>query len=295
MRFDKYAGKADLVYGGPPCQPFSTGGLRRAQDDKRNMIPSFLETLRTVRPDAFVMENVPGLTIESRISYLRGVLRELRLLGYVVTWDVLNAADYGVPQKRRRLFIVGLPDRPFRFPRPTHGLQNGLPYVRAGSVISREQPRGTPPDCPVRYAKYPDLRRSPYAGHLYNGGGRPVNLAEPSHTVLASSGGYKTHWVDVLDIAPAYHQHLMDGGAPREGDVPGARRLTVEESALLQTFPQDMVFCGSRSAQYTQIGDAVPPRLAEVIGKALIDQLGAQSVDEAIYWPVGHVQMELVL
>jgi DNA (cytosine-5)-methyltransferase 1 len=139
-------------------------------------------------------------------------------------------------------------------------------------VVKKNKPLGEPPSCPVVYAKYPDLRPSPYAGHLYNGGGRPINLSKPSHTILASAGGYKTHWVDTQDVAVEYHEHLMGGGKPRPGTVPGARRLTVEESALLQTFPRDLVFAGSRSAQYTQVGDAVPPLLAEALGRAVVEQ-----------------------
>ena len=112
----------------------------------------------------------------------------------------------------------------------------------------------------------------------YNGGGRPLDLTGPCHTILASAGGYKTHWVDTLDVAPSYTAELLEGGAARAGPVPGARRLTIEESALLQTFPATMKFAGSRSSQYTQIGDAVPPMLGFVLGKALKDQLSGSIV-----------------
>jgi DNA (cytosine-5)-methyltransferase 1 len=271
--FRRFRSKVDCVVGGPPCQPFSLGGLRKGRSDHRDMIPQFLRCLHEVRPRYFLMENVPGLTLKGARPYFDSVLMLLGELDYTLNYALLNSADYGVPQKRRRLFITGILERraPLLFPSPSHG--PGLAkYVATSEIVSNDHPYGDPPNCPVRYAKYPDLRPNPYAGHIYNGGGRPLDPNGPSHTILASSGGYKTHWVDTLGIAPAYHRHLLDGGAARDGVVPGARRLSVEECALLQTFPRDLAFCGRRSSQYTQVGDAVPPLLAEALGRALISQ-----------------------
>ena len=284
LSFTKYRGKVDVVYGGPPCQPFSTGGLRRGTADARNMFPEFFRVLHETQPAAFLAENVPGLATSHRLEYLSGLIQQFEELGYDVTWQVVLAADYGVPQKRRRLIIVGMREGQFWFPKPTHGANGVLPHVASSTIVSKYAPLGEPPDCPVVYAKYPDPRRSPYAGHVYNGGGRPLDLAGPCHTILASAGGYKTHWVDTQDIAPDYTAHLLKGGTPREGAVPGARRLTIEESALLQTFPTGMQFAGSRSSQYTQIGDAVPPTLAHVLGKALKDQLCGATVSMATHY-----------
>jgi len=272
-----YERATSIVYGGPPCQPFSTGGLRRGRKDSRDMLPAFLDAVRVLHPAVVFMENVPGLAVKSRIGYLHNLVNELERLGYRTSWSVLSAADYGVPQKRRRLFVVGARAFRFWFPRPSHGAMADRAHVPAGDIIS-EEPLGEPPTSPVVFARYPDIRPSPYAGHLYNGGGRPINMAEPCHTILASAGGYKTHWVDTEGVAVRYHSHLMAGGEPWEGQVPGARRITVEESALLQTFPSDLVFAGSRSSQYTQVGDAVPPLLAEVLGRSLVRQFEGASV-----------------
>ncbi len=272
----KYRNTVDVLYGGPPCQPFSSGGLRNGQADSRDMMPHFIDAVRTIRPEAFFMENVPGLTAGDRRAYFVAILNELRVLGYHVTWKVLNAADYGVPQNRRRLFVVGMRERMFRFPKETHGPGRTRAYLTVNDVLPPYQV-GEPNPSLVFYAKNPDLRPSPFDGHLFNGGGRPIDKSQPSDTILASAGGNKTHFFDDLGIVPEYHRHLLAGGAPGEGVVPGARRLTVLESATLQTFPSSVVFCGPRSVQYHQVGDAVPPKLAAVLGRALVRQLLAQS------------------
>lgn len=264
----------DLVAGGPPCQPFSSGGKGLAHDDRRDMIPQFIRAVQEARPRAFLMENVPALFGTTHADYLARVVRRLSSLGYDLTMGVLNAAEYGVPQKRRRGFLVGLLRGHFRFPKPTHGPRGTRPFVPAGAVIASDAIRGEPNESKVFYAKLPDLRPSPYDGHLFNGGGRPIDLAAPCHTILASAGGNKTHFVDTLNRVPEYHAHLMRGGKPREGTLDGGRRLTPEESALLQTFPPEMVFRGSRSSRYVQIGNAVPPMLARVLGEALRDAFG---------------------
>jgi DNA (cytosine-5)-methyltransferase 1 len=256
----------DLVAGGPPCQPFSNGGKRLAQEDERDMIPEFARAVNEILPRAFIMENVAGLLASRNSSYLASVLSLFDSRYTILPPQVVNAADYGVPQKRLRVLLLGFLKGSYSFPGPTH--RPGT-YVTAGSVIRPGEVLGAPNPSKITYAKVPDLRPSPYAGQLFNGGGRAINLAQPAPTILASAGGNKTHFIDQMNAVPPYHKHLLGGGKPRCGILAGARRLTVEESALLQTFPPDMVFEGSRSSQYAQIGNAVPPRLAEVIGASV--------------------------
>lgn len=276
VSFKKFRGKIDIVAGGPPCQPFSVGGLRRSNQDKRDMIPEFVRCLREVQPEAFIMENVPGLMLKKTRPYFDSILAQLSACGYRLNWAVLSAADYGVPQKRKRLIVLGSRGMQLRFPAPTHGPGTSKSHLSALDILGNE-PIGEAPNCPVKYAKYPDLRPSPYAGHIYNGGGRPLDPQGPCHTILASSGGYKTHWIDTLGIAPKYHAHLQAGGKPLDGEVPGARRLSVEECALIQTFPREMQFTGKRSSQYKQVGDAVPPDFAFVIGRSVYFQLNGKT------------------
>jgi DNA (cytosine-5)-methyltransferase 1 len=268
-RFDGVA----LVVGGPPCQPWSIGGLRQGEGDLRDGWPAFIGAVRCLRPRAFLAENVAGLTEGvMRTRWVR-LVGDLVDLGYNVSAQVVNAADYGVPQKRRRCIVVGFRDRgTFVFPGATHGPGRRQAWKTAGSVVGPE-PWGEPNRAIVTYAARPDIRRGPYAGHVFNGGGRPIDIHVPAPTLLASMGGNKTPWLDTEGIVPHYHAHLLAGGEPRSGLVPGARRITVEEAALLQTFPRDMRFVGRRSSRYRQIGNAVPPFLAEAMGRALLPQM----------------------
>jgi DNA (cytosine-5)-methyltransferase 1 len=290
--FRQYRGQLDAVIGGPPCQPWSLGGLRRGQADPRDGIPQFARALHEASPRAFVLENVAGLakgetrlTFELIVHVLAGELPLAELLGnqvdegarldYDITWRVLQAADYGVPQNRQRLFIAGAREGVrFSWPAPTHGPGRRRPYVPAGSVIGAEG-KGEPNPSIVTYASNPSLRPDPYHGQVYNGGGRPIDLAKPAPTMLASMGGNKTPWVDTEAVVHQYHAQLMGGGQPRAGRVPGARRITVAEAAALQTFPSEAHFAGSRSSQYRQVGNAVPPLLAQAVARQLARALGA--------------------
>lgn len=272
VSFRSWRDDVNVLVGGPPCQPWSSGGKRLGHGDPRDGWPAFLRALDLIRPGAFIAENVAGFGTGVRRNPLRALLAELRSRGFNVEFQVVNAADHGVPQKRRRLLIVGLRDGTFSFPAATFGHGSGRPWPAAGDFISGE-PIGTPNPSVVTYARRPDLRPNPYDGHVFNGGGRPIDLGRPAPTLLASMGGNKTPWVDTSGIVPEYHQHLAGGGEPRSGRVPGARRITVDEAALLQTFPPGMHFAGPRSSCYRQIGNAVPPLLGRAIGLAVLDAL----------------------
>ncbi len=264
--FKRWRG-VDLVAGGPPCEPFSTGGLRQGSDDARDFLPDFVRAVQEVQPRAFLMENVPGLAAFG--EYLHETLRPLMATYRISGPHIVNAADYGVPQSRRRMIIVGCrEERDFRFPEPNLAVR-----TPAGAVLSYRV-NGEPNPSKIVYCKTPDLRPNPYHGQLFNGGGRAINLEVPAPTILAAAGGNKTHFLDCGEEVPRYHRHLRLGGVPRVGELPGARRLTVRESAAIQTFPADFEFLGSRSSQYRQVGNAVPPKLAEILGLAIGEHVG---------------------
>lgn len=263
----------DLVAGGPPCQPFSVAGKQLSQADPRDMVPEFIRAVKEIRPQAFMMENVPGLQTAKHLHYFQWLYQQFRALKYAVYVDVLDAANYGVPQHRDRLFFVGILDEnSFEFPAKTHGFKASNPYISAGEALA-DAPDDAPNTAKVTYAKKPVLRPSPWAGMLVNGQGRPINLNEPSRTIPATAGGNRTHIVDRDGILFEYHRHLINGGQPRSGTVEGVRRLTVRESARLQSFPDNFVFIGPKTAQYKQVGNAVPPLLAKPVATAIYHAL----------------------
>lgn len=273
VNFKDFKGSARVVVGGPPCQPWSDGGKRLGHNDPRDGFPQFARAVREIEPDAFLIENVAGFTRRSMRDQFAVLIQTFEDMGFAVTWKVLHAADFGVPQRRQRLFIVGIRSGTFDWPNPTHGPSTSKPWRSAGDIVDPANPIGELNPSKVVYAKNPDLRPSPYDGLLFNGGGRPIDPKNLAPTMLASMGGNKTPWLDSLNIVPAYHAHLMSGGVPRSGIAPGARRITVGEAALLQTFPAGTTFAGGRSSQYRQVGNAVPPLLAREVGRAVIKAL----------------------
>ena len=266
--FSKFSMSIELVAGGPPCQPFSVAGHQKASNDDRDCVPDFIRVVGQVQPHMFLMENVAGLAMTRHRIYLRNVLEKFEKLGYIVRHEVLDAADYGVPQHRKRLIVVGTKEMAFSFA----AVQKAKHLIPARAVLSE-----FPPDqgnlAIVSYAKNPVMRPSPFAGMMVNGGGRPINLDKPCQTIPASAGGNRTHIVDWNGILIRYHDRLLRGGMPLKGTVKGVRRLSVRESARLQTFPDSFSFSGARSAQYRQIGNAVPPQLGKSIGEALLQML----------------------
>jgi DNA (cytosine-5)-methyltransferase 1 len=270
--FKRFSG-IDLVAGGPPCQPFSVSGKRLGSEDIRDMVPEFIRAVEEARPKSFMMENVAGLAGAQFNNYLERQILKLKGLGYFVFTDVLNAANFGVAQNRQRLFLVGIrygrTASAFIFPKSTHGPTGTQKYLTA-----RETLKNTPVDLPnnakVVFCKNPVLRASPFAGMMFNGKGRPINLDGLSHTIPASAGGNRTHIVDPSGIIKDYHAELLSGRSPRVGQLDDVRRLTVRESARVQSFPDEFQFVGRQSSRYSQVGNAVPPKLACAVAKQVI-------------------------
>lgn len=269
--FKKFYG-IDLVAGGPPCQPFSVSGKGLGSFDVRDMVPEFVRVVDQVRPKAFLMENVAGLKAMKFNEYLEERVRELYELGYVVFSRVLTASDYGVAQNRQRLFLVGIradaQRQMFAYPDQTHGAGTSKKHVTVRQAL-KGTPYDTPNNARVVYCKNPVLRASPFAGMMFNGKGRPLNYDGVAHTIPASAGGNRTHIVDPLGVIKEYHSELRAGKSPRKGELTEVRRLTVRESARLQSFPDNFEFSGRQSSRYSQVGNAVPPRLAQAVAESI--------------------------
>jgi DNA (cytosine-5)-methyltransferase 1 len=278
-------GDADVVVGGPPCQGFSVAGRMDPSDPRSRHVWTYLEVVEEVRPRAFVMENVKALAVNRRwTSLLDRLLERASDLGFDARLYVLNAADFGVPQARERMFLIGVRRGEGAHVAPYADTASCQPTLR--SALEALPAHGTPGNhtiCPAKItiARSPVLRRSPWAGMLFNGAGRPMDLSRPAPTLPASMGGNKTPIIDQqqleTDLEPwvvGYHAHLWGGGKPWRRVPPRLRRITVEEAAAIQTFPPGMAWAGPQSARYRQIGNAVPPELAYRVARALRSSLG---------------------
>lgn len=279
----------DLVIGGPPCQGFSVAGKMDENDKRSRLVWSYAKVVSMLNPKCFVMENVKALaTLEKWRPVKQKLLRTFKELGYSVNYVVVNASDYNVPQSRERIFVVGFKGDPGKTPDLEAMLK---PYQRKACTVREAlsvlDKAGTGNNQGVCNAKItlcvnPVMRKSPYAGMLFNGLGRPTRLDGYSATLPASMGGNKTPIIDERELYDGaepwvmyYHQKLQENPnlaayAPAPSFL---RRMTVEEAAVLQTFPLMYEFQGAQSSKYTQIGNAVPCNLAQAVVSMAISVL----------------------
>jgi DNA (cytosine-5)-methyltransferase 1 len=277
--------EADVVIGGPPCQGFSVIGKMRRGDPRSQHVFHFIDVVEALDPSAFVMENVKALGANPRWEPVRdSLIDRAERLGFKVKLHLLNAADFGVPQSRERMFLIGtrniLPPTPVPTtadkPLTVREALASLPrYGQPGNdSIVRAQ---------VRPAARPVMRPSAFRGSLlFNGSGRPLHLDSPAKTIPASMGGNATPIIDQEELdsgaepwVVSYHQRLLEGGRPLKRAPRRLRRITVEEAAALQSFPSDWSFKGPRVAQLRQVGNAVPPDLAFYVARSLRQALSA--------------------
>lgn len=265
-----YIGKIDLFTGGVPCQSFSQSGLRKGLDDPRgDLIVKFGEMLHVLKPKIFMIENVKGLLTHNSGKTITSVLEILNKEGlYDIVYKVLNSADYGVPQKRERVFIVGtLKNLNIVFNFPIKNTKNivlkdvlydvpesfGAKYPAEKIELYKLIPPG---GCWVNLPE--DLQKSYLGNSYYSGGGKTgylyrLSMDKPSVTLLCTPS-----------------QKQTDRCHPNE-----QRPLTVREYARIQTFSDEYKFVGTMASQYKQIGNAVPVELARQIGLCLLQSLNS--------------------
>ena len=275
-------GDIDLLIGGPPCQPFSKSGYwargdsLRLDDPRASTLSAYLRVLRDVRPKAFVLENVEGLAYRGKDEGLQLLLSNIRKMNretgsdYRPSIQVLNAADFGVPQLRERVFLIAARDgTQFRFPAPTHSAEPMLGYElhRTAWDAIADVPRDLIEDLAVK-GKWARLLPSIPEGHNYlwhtdRMGGEPL------------FGWRRRFWSFLLKLAkdkPSWTVQAQPG--PAVGPFHWEnRRLSMRELCRIQTFPDDITLTGSRYAVQKQAGNAVPSLLAEVLGREIRTQL----------------------
>jgi len=269
-------GDIDLIAGGPPCPPFSKSrfyrqDMPRALDDPNGWetVDGFLKTLEWFRPRTFLMENVKGLAYNVHREALDTIIGRAEGLGYKVTWGVLNAADFGVPQIRERCFVLGSLDGALTLPSPTHSkepLEDLKPWVTAGAVLADLDTEEAASD------------KGHYAGGQHND---LLKLVPPGDNYLffTEKRGHPEprfkwrgrYWSFLLKLSPDMPSWTIQ--ARRSNNMGPfhwrSRILRIEEIKRLQTFPDDFDLAGTIEQQWRQIGNAVPPRLAEAVGGQL--------------------------
>lgn len=226
---------AKVLIGGPPCQPFSVIGNQNGLDDARNGFPVFVHAVKTLNPDLFLFENVRGLLYRSK-PYFDKVLASLKELGYVIEYELVNAVDYGVPQRRERLIVVGHRGL-FKFPTPK-GTR-----VSAGEALG-QMAREAPPESRF-LTKSMDEYIARYEAASCCITPRDLHLDEPARTLTCRNLAGAT--------SDMHRIRLPDGRR---------RRILPREAARLQSFPDWFEFCGTETDVFNQIGNAVPPMLA---------------------------------
>jgi DNA (cytosine-5)-methyltransferase 1 len=225
----------DIIIGGPPCQPFSVGGHQKGRQDDRDGFPIFLQVLKKTNPKLFLFENVRGLLYANK-WYFEQITEELIALGYIIDYQLLNAVNYGVPQNRERVFVVGHRSQ-FTFPAPS---RTKITVAEAiGDSMSQliDESKLLTPSMDNYVKKYE------IASHCINP--RDLSPNKPARTLTCRN-----------IAAPTGDMHrvkLPDGRR---------RRLIVQEAARLQSFPDWFEFSGTETNQFYQIGNAVPPLLA---------------------------------
>lgn len=327
LDFTPHRDQVDFVCGGPPCQPFSLGGKHKGQQDHRNLFPQAVRAVREVRPKAFIFENVRGLLRRNFANYYSYILHQLRYptvvpkrdedwtehlarlerlhtrgekadLRYNVVYRLVNAVNYGVPQHRWRVFIVGIRSDlggEFSFPAQTHD-EDGLLYAKwvSGEYWERHRiPKKRRPQMPPELARRVASLRNTLSAVLLPAwrtvrdaiSGLPriavgrTSSKVANHFLNPGARSYAGHTGSPYD-EPAKALKAGDHGVPggenmlrlEDGSV---RYFSVRECARLQTFPDEWTFEGSWTESMRQLGNAVPVKLAEDIARPLVAMIAA--------------------
>ncbi len=241
---------SDIISGGFPCQGFSLAGPRKIDDSRNSLYRYFVELVRQKQPKIFVAENVKGLLTLGGGQIADAILSDFSDKGYDVTISLVNAADYGVPQDRQRIIIVGVKK------------EYGKKFVMPEPFKERVTLKDALSDLPE--AKEEEICMAPYSSR-YMSRNRKRGWDEIAYTVPAMAKQV-TLWPGSPDMIKLGTDEWKFG----EGKT---RRLSYKEAAAIQTFPKDMVFCGDLTSKYKQIGNAVPVKLAEVVAREVYRML----------------------
>lgn len=275
----------DVVIAGPPCQGFSLTGPRNFDDERNTLYLAVIEMVKQYNPKAFIIENVPGMATLYQGQIKEEILRRFQKLGYNIDCKILCAADYGVPQIRKRLIFIGIRKdigKPI-FPEPTFTRENYRTCRDAVSDLpSLENDMGSEEaeytsDPQNEYQKLMRGKMKVLHNHL---GTNHTQMVKDTIALVPEGGNYKDlpkGWGESRKFHMAWTR--LDGNAPARTVDTGHRNLfhytynripTVRESARMQSFPDEFIFTGTKTQQSRQVGNAVPPLLGQVLGEVIL-------------------------
>jgi DNA (cytosine-5)-methyltransferase 1 len=273
---------ADIVIGGPPCQGFSIAGKRIVEDERNDLYKSFVKFVRFYKPSVFLMENVPNILSMGKGVIKEKIINDFNKIGYSVTTNTLMASKYGVPQNRRRAFFIGFKNgHLFDFPEPDTELlltsKDAISDLTDNSVED-----GT---------FYLEKPKTQYQKLMRNGSKKVFNHEITNHkektieiiSMVPDGGNYKDlpeelrdtrkvniAWTRLNSNRPSF---TIDTGHRHHFHYKFNRVPTVRESARIQSFSDSFIFLGSKTSQYKQVGNAVPPILSKKLAIAINNQL----------------------
>lgn len=279
----------DVIIAGPPCQGFSLSGPRNFDDERNKLYLAVIEIVRQYRPKGFIIENVPGMATLYKGQIKDEILKRFRNMGYNIGCKILCAADYGVPQMRKRLIFMGIREdigSPY-FPQPTFTSDNYRTCRDAISDLpSRVDEIGEEVSTYTSEPKteYQKLMRK-NMNILYNHvATKHTKLVKDTIALVPEGGNYKDlpeGWGESRKFNEAWTRY--DGNRPSKTIDTGHRNHfhykynrvpTIRENARLQSFPDDFIFTGTKTQQNRQVGNAVPPLLGEALGNVLKSIIG---------------------
>ena len=281
----------DVIVGGPPCQGMSLSGFRNFDDPRNSLYLSFIRLVGILQPKIIVVENVPGLISLFNGKIKNSILEKFDEIGYNMSYAVLNSADYGVPQFRRRVVFVGLlrahfgDELKYVFPAPSHSCLSNS-YVTSSEAIS-DLPEISEIVCGSDKIDYEGPAKNKYQAEMRKGSRHVFNHVATIHTsrtreiisMVSDGGNYKDlpielhstrkvniAWTRMNSAKPCF---TIDTGHNHHFHYSANRVPTVRESARIQSFPDKFIFYGTKTQQLRQVGNAVPPLLAEVIARSI--------------------------
>ncbi len=264
------------IIGGPPCQGYSTVGKRDINDDRNYLYLEYCRVVEDIQPEFFILENVKGLLTLNEGVFRDDIINRFKKIGYKVVYKVLNAADFGVPQNRQRVFFVGIKNKEFQFPKEKK------------NKVSTIEAIGDLENCIDKYliapqTKYQKIMRKD--NNELNNNEKTNHSTQTVNIIKKIPDGGKIKDLDreywnVRKYNKAFQRmnsklpsNTIDTGHRNYFHYKENRIPTVRESARIQSFSDDFIFLGSKKSQYKQVGNAVPPLLAYELAKEIMKQI----------------------